>query len=159
MQKITPYLWFNGNAEEAMDFYVSVFKDAEIISRSYYKAGGPMPEGALLIGVFKLNGQQFMVLNGGAQFKFSEAVSFLINCETQEEVDHYWENLTAEGGAPGRCGWLKDRFGLSWQVVPTALGRLMQGDDAQGVARTFQAMMQMGKMDIAKLEAAYHQKE
>ena len=153
-QKITPFLWFDTNAEEAMDFYVSIFNDAEVLSVSRYGEGGPGPEGSVIVASFRLNGQEFMALNGGPQFKFTEAVSFVITCQSQEEVDHYWDRLS-EGGEPGQCGWLKDKFGLSWQVVPSALGELMSGQDGERSNRVMQAMLQMTKMDIAKLQHAY----
>jgi predicted 3-demethylubiquinone-9 3-methyltransferase (glyoxalase superfamily) len=151
MQKITPYLWFDTQAEEAVNFYTSIFQDAEIGSVSRNPPGAPGPEGQVLVMTFSLNGQQFTALNGGPMFKFTEAISLMINCETQEEVDHYWEKLS-EGGAKSRCGWLKDKFGLSWQVVPTILGELMSNQKQAG--SVMQAMMQMDKLDIAKLKEA-----
>jgi predicted 3-demethylubiquinone-9 3-methyltransferase (glyoxalase superfamily) len=157
MQKITPFLWFDNNAEEAMHFYTSVFKESKVYGGGTYKADAQKPAGSFLVGTFELFGQRFMVLNGGPQFKFNESVSFVINCEGQEEVDYYWDALTADGGSPGRCGWLKDKYGLSWQVTPAAMPKIFQGSDPEGAKRAFQAMMQMTKIDIAKLEEAYHQ--
>ena len=149
MQKITPFLWFDNNAEEAMSFYISVFKDASI--GSVHKMGDKV-----LTASFTINGQEFMVLNGGPLFKFNESVSFYINCADQIEVDYYWEKLTADGEQESQCGWLKDKFGLSWQIVPQMLGSVLWGPDKEASQRAMQAMMQMGKLDIAKLEAAYN---
>ncbi|HTK25783.1 MAG TPA: VOC family protein, partial [Pyrinomonadaceae bacterium] len=118
MQKITPFLWFDNNAEEAMNFYTSVFKDSKQVKVSRYPEGAPAPAGSVMVAEFELEGQRFIALNGGPQFKFTEAVSFVVNCETQEEVDYYWSRLTADGGAESMCGWLKDKFGLSWQITP-----------------------------------------
>ena len=154
MQKITPFLWFDGNAEEAMNFYTSIFKDAKISNVVRYGKGGPAPEGTVLTASFELFGQNFVALNGGPQFKFTEAVSFVVNCESQAEVDYYWEALS-EGGEESRCGWLKDRFGLSWQVVPTILSKLLGDKDAKKAGRVMQAMMKMDKIDIATLQKAY----
>jgi predicted 3-demethylubiquinone-9 3-methyltransferase (glyoxalase superfamily) len=154
MSKITPFLWFNNNAEEAMNFYVSLFKSASIGSISRYGPGGPGPEGSVMAASFELEGQQFAVLNGGPMYQFTEAVSFVINCDTQEEVDHFWNALTANGGQESRCGWLKDRFGLSWQVVPRVLPKLLSNPDKAKAGRAMQAMMGMNKLDIQKLEEA-----
>jgi predicted 3-demethylubiquinone-9 3-methyltransferase (glyoxalase superfamily) len=148
MQKITPFLWFDGKAEEAMQFYVSIFKNSKIVSTM------PGPDGKVLTGTFQLEGQQFMALNGGPQFKFTEAISLFVNCETQAEVDDLWNKLTA-GGAESQCGWLKDKFGLSWQIIPSALGRLLGDKDRVKANRVMQAMLQMKKIDIAKLQQAY----
>jgi predicted 3-demethylubiquinone-9 3-methyltransferase (glyoxalase superfamily) len=148
-QKITPFLWFNDNAEEAANFYVSVFPDSRITDIARMGEGGP----ALTVA-FTLNGEDFVGLNGGPVHAFTEAVSFVIDCETQAEVDRYWETLTAGGGQPGDCGWLKDRFGLSWQVVPRRLPELLTDPDPARAQRAMQAMMQMHKLDIAVLEAA-----
>lgn len=148
-QKITPFLWFNDNAEEAAAFYVSVFPNSQITDVARMGEGGP----ALTVA-FTLDGEDFVGLNGGPVHAFTEAVSFVIDCETQEEVDHYWETLTAGGGQPGDCGWLKDRFGLSWQVVPRRLPELLTDPDPVRAQRAMQAMMQMHKLDIATLEAA-----
>lgn len=153
MQRITPFLWFDGNAEEAMNFYVSVFKGSKIVSVSRYGEGGPGPKGTVMTGTFQLDGQEFIALNGGPQFKFTEAISFLVNCETQEEVDELWEKLSQDG-EEGRCGWLKDKYGLSWQIVPTVLGKMLSDKDAGKGA--MQAMLQMGKIDIKRLKEAYH---
>jgi len=153
-QKITPFLGFNGNAEEAVDFYVSVFKDAEVLSVSRYDEAGPGPAGSVMVAGFRLGGQEFLALNGGPEFRFTEAVSFLIDCASQEEVDDYWDRLS-EGGEPGPCGWLKDRFGLSWQVVPTVLGEMLQDEDRERADRVMRAMLRMGNIDIAGLRRAY----
>lgn len=154
MQKITPFLWFDNNAEEAMEFYCSIFKDSRIGSISRYGDAGPGPKGSLMVGTMYLNGQEFMVLNGGPVFKFTEAVSFLINCDDQEEVDHYWEKLS-EGGSKSQCGWLKDKFGLSWQVVPVILGKLMSDKNREKAGRAAQAMMKMTKIEIDVLQRAF----
>jgi predicted 3-demethylubiquinone-9 3-methyltransferase (glyoxalase superfamily) len=156
-QKITPFLWFDNNAEEAINFYTGIFKDAKIVNASRYPEGGPGPAGSLMSATFQLAGQQFMALNGGPQFKFNEAVSLFVDCESQEEVDYYWDRLTADGGAPGPCGWLKDKFGLSWQIIPKALGELMSDPDPAKAQRVMQAMLQMSKIDIAGLRSAYEQ--
>src|SRR5260221_13377803 len=152
MQKITPFLWFDGNAEGAALFYTSIFKDSKILNVSRYGDAGPGTKGAVMVVSFQLEGQQFTALNGGPQFKFSEAFSFVVNCETQREIDEYWTKLTSGGGKESECGWLKDRFGFSWQIVPTALGRLMS--DPNKANAVMQALLQMKKLDIAKLEAA-----
>ena len=154
MQKITPFLWFDNNAEEAMNFYTSVFKDAVISSVTRYGKAGPGPEGSVMTAAFRLNGMDFVALNGGPVFKFTEAISFVINCETQEEVDCYWDKLS-EGGKESECGWLKDKFGLSWQVVPFALPRLLQDKDRKKAQNVMKAMMKMKKIIIADLEQAY----
>jgi predicted 3-demethylubiquinone-9 3-methyltransferase (glyoxalase superfamily) len=150
MKKITPFLWFNGQAEEATNFYLSIFKNAKALSINRRGDGGVMAT------TFELNGQEFIALNGGPQFKFSEAVSFLIPCETQEEVDHLWDKLS-EGGTKQRCGWLKDKFGLSWQVVPTVLGQMLQDKNRAKANSVMNAMMKMEKIDIKTLEQAYDQ--
>jgi len=155
MQKITPFLWFDNNAEEAVNFYLSIFKDAKILSVSRYGDAGPGPAGSIMVIKFRLQGQEFLALNGGPHFKFTEAISLTVNCETQEEVDHYWEKLTAGGGSPVQCGWLKDKFGLSWQIVPTILGELMEGQDARKKNNVMKALMQMVKLDIKGLKEAY----
>jgi predicted 3-demethylubiquinone-9 3-methyltransferase (glyoxalase superfamily) len=154
MQKITPFLWFDNNAEEAMNFYTSVFKDSKQVKVSRYPEGAPAPAGSVMVAEFELEGQRFIALNGGPQFKFTEAVSFVVNCETQEEVDYYWSRLTADGGAESMCGWLKDKFGLSWQITPTIMYKLYSGDPASA-QRVMQAMLQMKKLDIQKLQDAY----
>lgn len=158
MQKITPFLWFNDNAEEAVNFYCSVFKDAKIHNMARYdeasaKASG-RPAGTVMTASFQLNGQEFIALNGGPHFKFNEAVSFVVNCDSQEEIDYYWNRLT-EGGVEVECGWLKDRFGLSWQIVPSVLGKFMSDSDKKKSARVMQAILRMKKIDIASLEEAY----
>lgn len=152
-QKITPFLWFNDNAEEAADFYASIFKDSKIISVSRYGEAGPGNKGQIMSVTFQLNGQEFMALNGGPQFKFTEAISFFVHCETQQEVDELWEKLSA-GGQKGQCGWLKDRFGLSWQIVPNALGELLADPDPAKSKRVMQAMLKMSKLDIEQLRQA-----
>lgn len=154
MQKITPYLWFNDNAEEAMQFYTSIFKNSKILNVTRYGEAGPGPSGTLMTATFVLEGQQFMVLNGGPEFKFTEAISFLVDCKTQEEVDTLWEKLS-DGGEEGPCGWLKDKFGVSWQIIPTALGELMNDPDPVKAQNVMKAMLQMKKIDIAALQAAY----
>ncbi len=148
MPKITPFLWFDGKAEEAMNFYVSIFKNSKIRSLNR------MPNGAVISGTFELDGQEFYALNGGPQFRFTEAVSLFVNCETQEEVDELWGKLS-EGGRIQPCGWLKDKFGLSWQIIPSILGRLLQDKDPAKAGRVMQAMLQMTKIDIAGLKQAY----
>ena len=155
MQKITPFLWFNNNAEEAVQFYTSLFPDTKVLKMVRYTEAGPGPAGSVMTAVFELQGQQFIALNGGPVYTFTEAISFVINCESQEEVDTLWEKLS-EGGEKGRCGWLKDRFGLSWQVVPTALPSLLSRGDAEGTKRVMQAMLKMNKIDINQLEEAYN---
>ncbi len=154
MQKITPFLWFNDNAEEAVNFYLSVFKDGKMGAVSRYSEAGPGPKGSVMVASFTLFGQEYTALNGGPIFKFTEAISFVVNCETQEEVDDLWEKLS-EGGSESRCGWLKDKFGLSWQIVPTALPRLISDPDPARAKRVAMAMMKMDKIDIAGLQAAY----
>jgi len=154
LQKITPFLWFDSNAEEAVNFYVSLFDNSKIVNLSRYGDAGPGPKGQVMVMSFELAGQQFMALNGGPIFKFTEAISLVVNCETQKEVDHFWNKLLVDG-SPQQCGWLKDKFGLSWQIVPTILGKLMSDKDAARSGRVMQAMMQMVKLDIAKLQAAY----
>ena len=154
MKRITPCLWFDGNAEEAANLYVSVFRNSKITDISRYGDAGPLPKGTVLTIAFELDGQAFTALNGGPQYKFTEAVSFQIYCETQDEVDHYWNGLLAGGGTESMCGWLKDRFGLSWQVVPNRLIELMQSPDPAKARRVMEAMFKMRKIDIATLEAA-----
>jgi predicted 3-demethylubiquinone-9 3-methyltransferase (glyoxalase superfamily) len=156
MPKITPFLWFNDQAEEAMNFYTSIFKKSKIGSVSRYGEGGPGQPGSVMTATFELDGQEFMALNGGPLFTFSEAISFFVSCETQMEVDDLWEKLT-EGGEEGQCGWLKDKYGLSWQIVPSALGELLNDPDAEKAGRVMNAMLQMKKIDIAGLRAAYKQ--
>ncbi len=160
MQKITSFLWYDDKAEEAANFYVSLFKNSRIGGISRYgeegeKAAG-RPKGTVMTVEFQLEGQEFVALNAGPLFKFTEAISFVVNCETQEEVDEFWEKLS-EGGAKSRCGWLKDKYGLSWQVVPTVLGELFQTKDAEKSERVMKAMLQMDKLDIQTLKEAYEQ--
>jgi predicted 3-demethylubiquinone-9 3-methyltransferase (glyoxalase superfamily) len=155
-QKITPFLWFNNNAEEAINFYTSIFKNSKILNVARCGDAGPGPKGTVMTATFQLNGQVFIALNGGPQFKFTEAISFLVNCETQQEVDEFWEKLSA-GGEKSRCGWLKDKYGLSWQVVPTILGELMSDKDREKSKRVMNAMLQMDKIDINGLKKAYEQ--
>jgi predicted 3-demethylubiquinone-9 3-methyltransferase (glyoxalase superfamily) len=157
MKPITPFLWFDNEAEEAAQLYTSIFPNSKILGLTRYPEGSPGPAGQVMTVTFELNGQSFTALNGGPHFKFTEAVSFVIDCENQEEVDKYWNALTADGGEESQCGWLKDRFGLSWQVVPRALGELIQGPDSEGAKRAMAAMLKMKKMDISKLEEAYNQ--
>ncbi len=158
MQKITPFLWFNDKAEEAVNFYVSIFKNSKILGISRYGEYGSMASGmkngSVMTIMFQLNGQEFMALNGGPIFKFSEAISFLVNCETQKEIDEMWDKLS-EGGEKGQCGWLKDKYGMSWQVTPTALGKMMQDKDSAKSEKAMKAMLQMGKIDIKALKQAY----
>ncbi len=144
MLRITPFLWFDDNAEEAIDFYTSVFKNSKIVSITRYGEAGPGPKGAVMSATFQLQDQELMALNGGPQFKFTEAISFFVNCETQQEVDELWEKLS-EGGEKGRCGWLKDKFGLSWQIVPAALGEMLSDKDAEKSKRVMEAMLRMDK--------------
>jgi predicted 3-demethylubiquinone-9 3-methyltransferase (glyoxalase superfamily) len=154
MQKITPFLWFDNNAEEAAELYVSIFKDSKILSVSRYGDAGPGPAGSAMSVTFELEGQQFMALNGGPQYKFTEAISLFVHCTTQEEVDDLWARLSA-GGEEGPCGWLKDRYGLSWQIVPSVLGEWLGDEDAERAKRVMQAMLQMKKLDIQRLKQAY----
>src|SRR5213596_4419150 len=159
MQKITPFLWFDNEAEEAVKFYTSVFKNSKIgrifryTEEAAEKTGRPV--GSVLTIEFEIQGQKFVALNGGPLFKFNESVSFVVNCETQEEVDYFWEKLTADGGQESQCGWLKDKFGVSWQVTPTVLIEMLHDEDAKKSERVMNAMMQMQKIDIEKLQAAY----
>jgi predicted 3-demethylubiquinone-9 3-methyltransferase (glyoxalase superfamily) len=157
MQKITPFLWFDDKAEEAMNFYVSIFRNSKRGRISRYGDAGPGPKGTVMVATFQLEGQDFIALNGGPHFKFTEAISLVVNCETQDEVDAFWDKLS-EGGSKGQCGWLKDKFGLSWQIVPTALGELMSDPDPEKSTRVMQAMLQMNKLDIERLKQAYAQR-
>ncbi len=154
-QKITPFLWFDNEAEEAAKLYVSLFENSKIHSVTRWGDAGPGPKGSAMSVTFELAGQQFMALNGGPHFKFNEAVSLFVDCATQEEIDRLWAALTADGGAPSRCGWLKDKFGLSWQLVPSQLGDMLHDKDPAKSRRTMEAMLQMGKLDIARLESAH----
>ena len=156
MQKITPFLWFDDNAEEAVNFYVSLFADSKVNNITRYGEGGPGPEGQIMTASFELHGQEFMALNGGPHFTFSPAISFFVNCETQEEVDELWEKLL-EGGEAQQCGWITDRFGVSWQIIPTALGELMGDLDPAKSQRVMTAMLRMVKIDIQGLQQAYDQ--
>jgi predicted 3-demethylubiquinone-9 3-methyltransferase (glyoxalase superfamily) len=156
MQKITPFLWFNDKAEEAVNFYVSIFKNSKTVSVTRYGDAGPGPKGTVMVAVFEIEGQQFLALNGGPQFAFTPAVSFVVNCETQQEVDDLWEKLSA-GGKKQPCGWLQDRYGLSWQIVPTILAKLMQDKDPAKSQRVMKAMLQMQKLDIEGLKRAAEQ--
>ena len=154
MQKITPFLWFDGKAEEAMNFYTSIFKNSKILNITRYGPGGPGPEGTVMTATFQLDGQEFHALNGGPQFTFSPAISFFVNCETQQEVDEFWERLS-EGGEKSRCGWLKDKYGLSWQIIPTVLGQLLRDKNPKKAQSVLMAMLQMDKIDITVLQQAY----
>ena len=154
MQKITPFLWFDNHAEEAANFYVSIFKNSKILSISRYGEAGPGPKGSAMTVMFQLDGEEFIALNGGPLFKFTEAISFVVNCETQQEVDEFWEKLSEDGGE-SRCGWLKDKYGLSWQIVPTILGKLMTDPDPQKSKRVMEAMLKMEKIVIDDLKRAY----
>jgi predicted 3-demethylubiquinone-9 3-methyltransferase (glyoxalase superfamily) len=156
MQKIVPFLWFDGKAEEAMNFYVSIFKNSKIGEVTRYGKAGPGPEGTVMSATFQLEGQDFYALNGGPMFTFSPAISLFVNCETQQEVDQLWEQLS-EGGEQQPCGWLKDRYGLSWQIIPGILGKLLRDKDAAKAQRVMQAMLQMTKIDIARLKQAADQ--
>jgi predicted 3-demethylubiquinone-9 3-methyltransferase (glyoxalase superfamily) len=158
MQKITTFLWFDNNAEEAVNFYTSIFKDSKILTMSRYPEGSPGPVGQVMVASFELLGQEFLALNGGPHFKFTEAISLMVNCETQEEVDYYWSHLL-EGGEESQCGWLKDKFGLSWQITPTALGELLSNPDPEKAKRVMQAMIQMVKIDIPTLRRAAEAQE
>jgi predicted 3-demethylubiquinone-9 3-methyltransferase (glyoxalase superfamily) len=154
MQKITPFLWFDNQAEEAMNFYVSIFKNSKAGRVTRYGEAGPGPKGTVMSATFQLDGQEFFALNGGPQFTFTPAISFFVNCETQQEVDELWDKLSVDG-EKGRCGWLKDRYGLSWQIIPSALGKMLQDKDPAKSKRVMQAMLQMSKIDIEKLQQAY----
>jgi len=153
-QKIKTFLWFDKDAEEAAKFYTSIFKNSRITAVARYGDAGPGPKGSAMTVAFELEGQEFLALNGGPQFKFTEAISLLVTCESQQEIDELWGKLTA-GGSEGQCGWLKDRYGLSWQIVPSALPHLLQDPDPAKSARVMQAMLQMKKMDLARLERAH----
>jgi len=156
MQKITPFLWFDDQAEEAMNFYCSIFKNSKIGSLTRYGEAGPGAQGTVMSATFQIEGQEFMALNGGPLFAFTEAISFYVNCETQAEVDELWEKLT-EGGEEVQCGWLKDKYGLSWQIVPAGLIELLYSQEAEKSRRAMEAMLQMKKLDIEKIRLAYEQ--
>lgn len=156
MQKITPFLWFDNNAEEAVEFYTSIFPDTKVLNVSRYGEGAPFPPGTAMTVTFELQGQQLIALNGGPEFKFTEAISFFVSCETQQEVDELWKKLSA-GGEEGQCAWLKDRYGLSWQIVPTALGEMLSDPDPAKAQRVMHAMLQMSKIDVEKLRQARDQ--
>ena len=156
MKKITPFLWFDNKAEEAMNYYVSIFKDSNILSITRYGEEGPGPKGTVMTAAFQLNGLEFTALNGGPQFTFSPAISFVVHCETQQEVDELWEKLS-EGGEKLNCGWLKDKYGLSWQIIPTVLIEMLQDKDAEKSRKVMKAMLQMDKIDIKTLKQAYEQ--
>ena len=155
MQKIVTFLWFDEKAEEAVNFYTSLFKDSKIVKTMRYGEAGPGPAGSVITVDFQLNGQDFVALNGGPQFKFTEAISLLVNCEDQEEVDDLWQKLTADGGEESQCGWLKDKYGLSWQIVPTILSEMLSDPDPAKSGRAMRAMLQMQKIDIPTLKRAY----
>ena len=154
MQKITPFLWFDDNAEEAMNFYISIFKNSKVLSVTRYGEARPGKAGTVMVATFQLNGLEFTALNGGPHFKFTEAISLSIDCKTQDEVDEFWEKLS-EGGEKSRCGWLKDKYGLSWQVNPTILGEMLKDKDPEKAKRVMEAMLQMDKIDIETLKRAY----
>ena len=154
MQKITPFLWFDSQAEEAMNFYTSVFKNSKAGNVSRYGEAGPGAPGSVLTASFELEGLEFTALNGGPHFKFTEAISLYVNCESQEEVDYFWGKLS-EGGEISQCGWLQDKFGLSWQIIPSVLPKLLNDPDREKANRVMQAMLQMQKIDVAKLQQAY----
>ncbi len=157
IQKISPFLWFDHQAEEAVNFYTSIFEDSRVKTVTRYGEAGPGPKGSVMTIAFELAGQEFVALNGGPHFKFTEAISFFVNCETQEEVDELWDKLS-EGGTEVECGWLKDKYGLSWQIVPTILIEMLQDKDPERSQRVMKAMLQMKKLDIAGLERAYQQR-
>jgi predicted 3-demethylubiquinone-9 3-methyltransferase (glyoxalase superfamily) len=161
VQKITPFLWYDDKAEEAANFYCSIFKNSKVQAVTYYEGEGAKASGrsagTVMTVAFELEGQKFTAINGGPHFKFTEALSFVINCATQEEIDHFWDKLTADGGAESQCGWLKDKYGLSWQVVPTILPELFKNQDAEKSKRVMQALLQMKKLDIATLKEAANQ--
>ena len=157
MQKISPFLWFNNQAEEAMNFYVSIFKNSKILNVSRYGDAGPGPKGTVMVGTFQLEGQQFYALNGGPAFTFTPAISLYVDCESQTEIDELWDKLSA-GGSVRQCGWLQDKFGISWQIVPNVLGRLLRDPDPAKSGRVMQAMLNMVKLDIAALQRAADEK-
>jgi len=154
MQKITTFLWFNGQAEEAMHFYISIFKNSKVLSVTRYGDAGPGPKGSVMSATFQLEGQTFYALNGGPQYTFTPAISLFVSCETQAEVDELWQKFL-QGGRPNRCGWLQDKYGLSWQIIPSALGKMLGDKDPQKANRVMQAMLQMDKIDVKRLQQAY----
>jgi len=154
MQKITPFLWFDNNAEEAIEFYLSIFENSKVVNMTRYGEAGPGPKGTVMTATFQLDGQEFVALNGGPQFTFSPAISFFVSCETQQEIDELWEKLSA-GGEKNRCGWLRDKYGLSWQIVPPVLIELLNDRDPEKSQRVMKAMLQMDKIDIGTLKHAY----
>jgi predicted 3-demethylubiquinone-9 3-methyltransferase (glyoxalase superfamily) len=154
MQKITPWLWFDTESEEAASFYTSVFKNSRILSTSHYGDAGPRPAGSVMTVAFELDGQEFVALNGGPEFKPNEAISFMVSCESQDEVDEYWDLLTSDGGEASQCGWLKDKFGISWQIIPTELEKLIADPDPERSQRAMAAMLTMGKIDIEAIRKA-----
>lgn len=154
MSKITPFLWFDTQAEEAARFYVSLFEDSKIVAIARYGEAGPGPKGSVMTVSFQLAGQRFIALNAGPRYKFTEAISFAVSCDTQKEIDGFWKKL-AEGGEQEQCGWLKDRYGLSWQIIPTVMGEMLGDPDPEKARRVMQAMLEMQKIDIKKLQKAY----
>ena len=156
MQKITPFLWYDNDAEEALNFYTSIFKNAKIGNIQRYGKGSPMPEGLLFTATFQLEGEEFMAMNAGPHFKFTEAVSLFVKCKDQAEVDFFWDKFISHGGQESMCGWLKDKYGLSWQIVPDRLGELLWSKDPAKSGRAMQAMFKMKKIDVAALEKAYN---
>ncbi|MEO1402166.1 MAG: VOC family protein [Cyanobacteria bacterium J06635_1] len=154
-QKIVTSLWFDSNAEDAIKFYLSIFNNSRILSLQRYSKAAPGPEGSVMTIAFELEGQTFLAINGGPAFKFTEAISLSVNCDSQSEIDELWDKLSADGGEKGHCGWLKDKYGLSWQIVPTRLGELMQSDDAEKTQRVMTALLKMSKLDIDALEQVY----
>jgi len=155
-QKITTFLWFNDNAEEAVNYYTSIFKDSKILDVTRYGDAGPGPKGSVMTMTFQLNGQEFIALNGGPHFKFTEAISLFVKCDSQQEVDELWTKLTSGGGSESQCGWLKDKYGLSWQIVPSSFLKMMVDKDPERSKRVFGAMMKMKKLDLPALERAYN---
>jgi predicted 3-demethylubiquinone-9 3-methyltransferase (glyoxalase superfamily) len=155
MQQITPFLWFDSNAEEAVNFYISIFKNSKVLKVYRYPEGSPAPAGSVMTISFQLNGQDYTALNGGPHVKFNEAISLVVNCDTQAEVDEYWAKLTAAGGQEVQCGWLKDKFGLSWQIWPVGIMKFYESKDREKVQRAFQAMMTMKKLDINAMQKAF----
>ena len=154
-QKITPFLWFDGRVEEAVNFYTAVFKNSNVVNMTRLPAEAPGHNGKVMVATINLNGIEFMLLDGGPMFKFTEAISFFVHCENQEEVDHFWNTLTADGGQESQCGWLKDKYGVSWQIVPNALGQLMGDPNRVKAGNVMKAMLKMKKIDVAELQAAY----